>query len=145
MTDRSIYTEQFQTKIAYGYEFIGVPQKMVFSNISDRMWMSVTQAIQGQAPIRGYGGEGAGKSESLKDLGNYLGKFTYFFNCQGQLNNINLLLKLVNGACSTGAWFVFDQFQDVSLEIMSLLSQQIMVVKEGLRKLDLQQHKNKNI
>lgn len=79
-------TQQLQIRIAnakfsYGYEYLGVQDKLVQTPLTDRCFLTMTQALDAKLGGSPFGPAGTGKTESVKCLGNQLGKFVLTFNC----------------------------------------------------------------
>lgn len=116
----------------YGFEYLGVGEKLVQTPLTDRCFLTLTQALHlrmGGAP---FGPAGTGKTQSVKALGSQLGYFVLVFNCD-ETFDFHAMGRIFIGLCQVGAWGCFDEFNRLEERMLSACSQQILVIQTGLR------------
>lgn len=78
------------------------------------------------------GPAGTGKTESVKALGNQLGRFVLVFNCD-ETFDFQAMGRIFVGLCQVGAWGCFDEFNRLEERMLSAVSQQVQTIQEALK------------
>ncbi|GAM88599.1 hypothetical protein ANO11243_066330 [Dothideomycetidae sp. 11243] len=119
--------------LTYGFEYLGVPDRLVRTPLTDRCFLVLTQALSQRLGGSPYGPAGTGKTESVKALGLQLGRFTLVFNCDDTFD-YQAMGRIFLGISQVGAWGCFDEFNRLEERILSAVSQQIQNIQLGLRR-----------
>ncbi|CAB1338590.1 unnamed protein product, partial [Coregonus sp. 'balchen'] len=101
----------------YSYEYLGNTPRLSL------------HLIMGGAPA---GPAGTGKTETTKDLGRALGIMVYVFNCSEQMD-YKSCGDIYKGLAQTGAWGCFDEFNRISVEVLSVIAVQVKSVQDAIR------------
>ena len=131
-TDR-LHIRMANADLAYGFEYLGIPERLVRTPLTDRCFLTCTQAMAQRLGGSPYGPAGTGKTESVKALGVQLGRFTLVFNCDDTFD-FQAMGRIFLGICRVGAWGCFDEFNRLEERILSAVSQQVQNIQTGLKR-----------
>ncbi|KAI3379827.1 hypothetical protein SNEBB_009342 [Seison nebaliae] len=120
--------EQGNMTHLYSYEFNGPSPRLVITSLTDRCFQSLSLASYLCLGGALSGPAGTGKTESIKEFAKILGRFSIVFNCFESVT-YQLLNKLLSGMCQSSTWLCLDEFNRINVEVLSIISQQILNIK----------------
>ena len=126
-----LIVKQAYSEFKYGFEYIGNPEKLAYTPLINECFITMSQALsmhQGGAP---FGPAGTGKTESIKALGQNLGKMVVVFCCDESYDYASISRILI-GISQVGAWACFDEFNRLEEHTLSAVSSLVGLIENGL-------------
>ncbi|KAJ3022561.1 Cytoplasmic dynein 2 heavy chain 1 [Thoreauomyces humboldtii] len=131
-SDDSCVIRMSDAEFAYTYEYQGIPPKLVHTPLTDKCYLTLTQAMASGFGGNPFGPAGTGKTESVKALGVLFGRQVLVFNCDEGID-YKSMGRIFVGLVKCGAWGCFDEFNRLEEAVLSAVSQQIQVIQAALK------------
>ena len=130
---QTVKMRMVSAEFAYTYEYQGNAGKLVHTPLTDKCYLTLTQAM-----FMGYGGNpygpaGTGKTESVKALGGAFGRQVLVFNCDEGIDSKSMG-RIFVGLVKCGAWGCFDEFNRLLPDQLSEISQSIQVIQNAIKR-----------
>ncbi|NXC70641.1 DYHC2 protein, partial [Anhinga anhinga] len=133
LKDQKCYVQMVDTELQYTYEYQGNSPKLVYTPLTDKCYLTLTQAMKMGLGGNPYGPAGTGKTESVKALGGLLGRQVLVFNCDEGID-VKSMGRIFVGLVKCGAWGCFDEFNRLEEAVLSAVSMQIQTIQHALKK-----------
>ncbi|KAL3130926.1 hypothetical protein ABBQ38_000251 [Trebouxia sp. C0009 RCD-2024] len=130
--DATVLVKMADAALAYSWEYQGNAPKLVYTPLTDRCYLTITQGITLGYGGNPYGPAGTGKTESVKALGQALARQVLVFNCDGEFD-FRSVGRILIGLVKCGAWGCFDEFNRLEEDVLSAVSQQIQLIQGAIK------------
>ncbi|KAA8593993.1 hypothetical protein FQN60_004827, partial [Etheostoma spectabile] len=134
--DKCCLIQMVDAQFSYTYEYQGNAAKLVHTPLTDKCYLTLTQAMKMGLGGNPYGPAGTGKTESVKALGGLFGRQVLVFNCDEGID-VKSMGRIFVGLVKCGAWGCFDEFNRLEETVLSAVSMQIQAIQDSLK-----HHKN---
>ncbi|KAJ3390612.1 Cytoplasmic dynein 2 heavy chain 1 [Lobulomyces angularis] len=130
--DNACVCRMHDAEFQYTFEYQGNPIKLVHTPLTDKCYLTLTQAMASGFGGNPFGPAGTGKTESVKALAVMMGRQCLVFNCDEGID-YKSMGRIFVGLVNCGAWGCFDEFNRLEESVLSAVSQQIQVIQAGLK------------
>uniref|UniRef100_A0A8C9S5I7 Cytoplasmic dynein 2 heavy chain 1 n=1 Tax=Scleropages formosus TaxID=113540 RepID=A0A8C9S5I7_SCLFO len=126
------HIQMVDAEFQYTYEYQGNAAKLVHTPLTDKCYLTLTQAMKMGLGGNPYGPAGTGKTESVKALGGLFGRQVLVFNCDEGID-VKSMGRIFVGLVKCGAWGCFDEFNRLEEAVLSAVSMQIQAIQNSLK------------
>ncbi|KAL0208896.1 hypothetical protein P9112_011483 [Eukaryota sp. TZLM1-RC] len=119
----------------YGWEFIGIRDFLVRTPLLQDSFNIFMHALANGLSSAPTGPAGTGKTESIRALGAFLGRQVLVFNADKSFDSRSMT-RIFVGLCESGAWGCFDEFNRLSPEVLSFVSNEIFEIQKSIKNSD---------
>nr|XP_040568861.1 cytoplasmic dynein 2 heavy chain 1-like [Lepeophtheirus salmonis] len=137
--DKSVSVAMADAEFEYTFEYQGNAQKLVHTPLTEKCYLTLTQAMKIGLGGNPYGPAGTGKTESVKALGGLFGRQVLVFNCDEGID-ITSMGRIFIGLIKCGAWGCFDEFNRLEEQTLSAVSMLIQPIQFALKSKDRRVH-----
>ncbi|XP_077466766.1 cytoplasmic dynein 2 heavy chain 1 isoform X1 [Stigmatopora argus] len=130
--DKCCHIHMVDATFLYTYEYQGNAAKLVHTPLTDKCYLTLTQAMKMGLGGNPYGPAGTGKTESVKALGGLFGRQVLVFNCDEGID-VKSMGRIFVGLVKCGAWGCFDEFNRLEETVLSAVSMQIQAIQDSLK------------
>ncbi|CAH1797693.1 unnamed protein product [Owenia fusiformis] len=130
--DLTISVKCLDAEFDYGFEYMGSCTREVITPMTEKAFVSLTQAVKANVGGLCMGPSGAGKLATIHELSRALGQPLYMFNCTQQLDSY-MLADIFKGFATTGAWIGLNNLNVLSPAVLSVCAQYLSTVLDAIK------------
>ncbi|XP_074093953.1 dynein axonemal heavy chain 10-like [Cotesia typhae] len=127
------WINQCTGRFEYGYEYMGLNERLVVTPLTDRIYLTITQALLVHLGTSLAGYAGTGKTETVKNLAKTLGLLCIVTNCSEGVDHLTIG-EIFRGLIQSGAWGCFDEFDHIDVSVLSIISLQLQTLRLALQR-----------
>ncbi|CAG5096515.1 Similar to DNAH9: Dynein heavy chain 9, partial [Cotesia congregata] len=127
------WINQCTGRFEYGYEYMGLNERLVVTPLTDRIYLTITQALSVHLGTSLAGYAGTGKTETVKNLAKTLGLLCIVTNCSEGIDHVTIG-EIFRGLIQCGAWGCFDEFDHIDVSVLSIISLQLQTLRSALQR-----------
>jgi dynein heavy chain len=123
----------FSDSYNFGTEFYGSEQNTIITPSTERYYLSIwhaTRLLRGACVL---GHSNYGKTQTVKGLAQFFGKFLSILNCTSQTDHSSISSYIL-GVAQEGTWGFFDEIQNLSDLCVSWLNEYASGVYQCIRR-----------
>lgn len=127
-----IYMRQFNGRLPYGFEFQDAQDSMiVMTPETERVLLGFHLAHERRLFASVSGKCGSGKTQTCRQLAAMLAQ-NYIENTCSELTTLRSMERVILGTAITGSWLCFDQWENISSEVLSVLAGHLFAIRKAL-------------
>ena len=119
-------------KLDYGYEFLSCNFPVVLTPLTERCFLSLTQAVTHNSVGCLIGPTSTGKTQTIKGFSHMLGRFLISLSCLQDFAP-NSIGRIFTGIAHEGAWCLFDELQQASNTTLSVVTFYIQNILNAIK------------
>eukprot|EP00501_MAST-03F_sp_TOSAG23-6_P001656 GSMAST32.ASY1.ANO1.1724.1 assembled CDS len=116
----------------YGFEYVGNGARLVVTNLTNRVYLSMTQSMHSKMGCLSVGPSGSGKTSTTCDIAVAMAKPSFIFNFSPEFDYLSLT-EIFKGVAASGTWACFDEFDRLPLNVLSVCSLQYKALLNAMR------------
>ena len=109
------------SKFHYGFEFMSCNFPVVLTPLTERCFLSLTQAVKYNFVGCLVGPTSTGKTQTIKGFSYMLGRFLISLSCLQDFDSASIG-RIFTGIGQEGAWCLFDELQQASSRTLSIIT-----------------------
>ncbi|XP_064648692.1 dynein axonemal heavy chain 6-like isoform X2 [Lineus longissimus] len=119
----------------YDHEYLGLNRHLIFTPLTERAYLTLSIALKNFNCGTLMGPAATGKSETIRDLSQSLGRHLVTVNCCETVS-IPTITQYLNGIIQAGSWVLFDDCERLDKGVMSVFAQHLDYLRAAYKMMD---------
>eukprot|EP00941_MAST-03F_sp_MAST-3F-sp1_P002469 g2469.t1 len=130
--EKGVTVHTMDCRFRYGYEYSGNGTRLVVTALTDRAYLTMTQAIYARVGVAPTGPAGTGKTSTTQDLCVALGQSSYVFVGTPE-TDYKSVAEIFKGIAADGTWGCLDEFDRIAPHVLSVCALHLKSLYDAIR------------
>ena len=124
----------FSSSFSYNFELAIENSTLILNPLTDKYTFNFCVSIANNFYnfIQGISGDPCGKSQTLQNFANTLGRTVLVWNCHSSENNYSTIYNILKASSQFGYFLVFEELNYLKTEIISSILQTLILIRNAV-------------
>ncbi|XP_050548553.1 dynein axonemal heavy chain 10-like isoform X2 [Daktulosphaira vitifoliae] len=120
-SENNLFFSQCSEYFQFGHEYMGSNRNLLITPLTNRIYLTFTQALKMNVGGALIGNSGTGKLQTILTMSKLFGQLCKVITCSDQLNH-EIFEQFLIGICKSKVWGLFQNFNKINQKTVCILS-----------------------